>query len=321
MTMKFEFQEFEDFVAHQQSRKAKSTWMNKQSGIKKLEKFLLERDLDLEDVSARNLRSFLTWMVNNEVSNQTAYEYMTAVRQFYDWYLIEESRDNPARAVDTDWIDKKETEHTKITLNQEEVSALVESAQSFRGKAMLALMASTGIRRLECCQAKIDNLDLDERSLEIMTVKTDFGKRTVYFDRRTRRILKEYITGGYRDKYANNDSEYIFVSADYGQYEGEGHISVDRLTQDFNSAVENCDEIQDKVEYEEMEGKGKRCTVTSHILRRSFSQFWVDSENGKPSGDIMSLKNHQGWENLETAKDYLEDTVERETRDQFGLSL
>jgi hypothetical protein len=35
----------------------------------------------------------------------------------------------------------------------------------------------------------------------------------------------------------------------------------------------------------------------------------------------MSLKNHQGWENLETAKEYLDETVDRDIRDRYGLDL
>ena len=80
--------------------------------------------------------------------------------------------------------------------------------------------------------------------------------------------------------------------------------------------MENCEEIQDKVKYEEMSDGRERCTVSTHILRRSFSEAWVDS-----GGDIMSLKNHQGWENLETAKEYLDETVDRDTRDGYGLDL
>ena len=309
--------EFESFVDYLKARKSKSTWLNRQSGLKKLNEWMDEKDYELEDLDAVTLESFLTWMANGDVSNRTAYEYITAVRLFFDWY--EKRSDftvNPARNVDTDWIDKDEPKHSKPNLTVEEMRALIESAPSMRAKAMISLMASTGIRAKECCQAEMDNLDLDERSLMIDTVKTDYGERPVYFDLRTKRILKKYIENGYREKYASTNDEYIFLSYNKNQHKEHPHVSTDRLRDDFLTAVENCEKIQDKVEKEEMEDGRERSTIGTHILRRSFSQHWID--NG---GDLMSLKNHQGWENLETAKQYLSDDVDRETRDRYGLSL
>lgn len=307
--------EFVDFIEHQKARKEKGTWGNRQSGLRKLDKWMNERGLELPDLSAKELDKWLTWMVNNEVDERTAYEYMTSVRLFYDWHLMDEDEKNPARNVKTKWIEKNKAKHTKITLSPDEISALVESAQTMRGKAMLSLMASTGLRAKECCEAKLENLDLDERALTVDTVKTDFGERTVYFDRKTRRVLKKYIRE-YREKYAETNDEYLFLSRNINQHTEHPHVSTDRLRQEFIDAVENCEEIQDKVKFEKMNDGRERCTITSHILRRSFSQAWVDS-----GGDIMSLKNHQGWENLETAKEYLDETVDRDIRDRYGLDL
>ncbi len=141
----------------------------------------------------------------------------------------------------TKWIEKDETKHTKITLSPDEISALVESAQTMRGKAMLSLMASTGLRAKECCEAELEKLDLDERALTVDTVKTDFGERTVYFDRKTRRVLKKY-SREYREKYAETNDEYLFLSRNINQHTEHPHVSTDRLRQEFIDAVENCEE-------------------------------------------------------------------------------
>ncbi|WP_338739819.1 phage integrase SAM-like domain-containing protein [Haloplanus salilacus] len=113
--------EFESFVDYLKARKSKSTWLNRQSGLKKLNEWMDEKDYELEDLDAVTLESFLTWMANGDVSNRTAYEYMTAVRLFFDWY--EKRSDftvNPARNVDTDWIDKDEPKHSgRVKLEDE----------------------------------------------------------------------------------------------------------------------------------------------------------------------------------------------------------
>jgi len=60
----------------------------------------------------------------------------------------------------------------------------------------------------------------------------------------------------------------------------------------------------------------QRATMSTHILRRSFCQNWINS-----NGDIMSLRNIVGWKNLETAKEYISDDTSVDKRDRYGITL
>jgi site-specific recombinase XerD len=303
------------FLDDQNVKYSKSTYQNRKSGVNKFETWLEEKGYTPDELDSFEFDKFFKWMIREDGADLTelsAYQYLNAIRKYYDYNPDFES--NPAREIDTSWLEY-EVKHDKPNLTQEELRALVDSAQSKRGEALLSLMASTGMRVGEAVSVTMEQLDLDERMIEnIETIKTDFGKRTVYFDRSTRRILRDYINKGYRDKYAS-DSDYLFTS----NGEKQEHMSTDIARKEFIRAVAECDEIQDKVEYHSMGGDDDdrmRCSVGTHILRRSFCQNWVD--NG---GDIMSLKNVVGWEHLETAKNYLDASVDREKRDKHGVRL
>lgn len=317
-------QVFEEFL-ESESGYSKSTLQNRKSGLRKFGQWLDETDRTVDDCGGRELRTWFGWMetktVEDENGNEKVVEwhpdltrsnYLTHIRQFYDWYYLDDDNiENPADKVKTTQLNY-ETKHDKPTLNSQEVRMLIGSAQSKRAEALLSLMASTGCRVGEAVQIRMDQLDLEDRRIDdLPTIKTDVDPRTVWFDRSARTSLKQYINGGYRDQYAG-DSDYVFKS--YGE-RGE-HMSTDRARVDFLTAVENCNSIQDKVEYETMADGRERCNITTHILRRSFCQAWVD--NG---GDIMSLKNQVGWKNLETAKQYLDDEVSKDERDRYGPSF
>lgn len=304
-----------EYYDDQKLKNAKSTFQNRRSGIRKFEKWLKQENLTAPEIDSNQAEKFFKWLIledGEDLTELTSYQYLIAVSEYYnnDNYF----EFNPVDGVDTSWIDY-EPKHDKPDLSQDELRALVDSAQSKRGEALLSLMASTGMRVGEAVSVTMDQLDLDERMIEdLETIKTDFGERTIFFDRTTRRILRDYINKGYRDKYAS-DSEYLFTS----NGEKQEYMSTDVARKEFIKAVAECEEIQHKVEYHSMGGDDDdrmRCSVGTHILRRSFCQNWVD--NG---GDIMSLKNIAGWEELETAKEYLDSSVDREKRDKHGVRL
>jgi len=321
----FEIQELNDFITARESGKAKSTIQNYRSALRKFEEFCLKRDIDVTEIKNREMDTF-KGILRGDVSDITAAQYLGNISEFYKWLLLDSDKPNPVLELPQD-IDTQNTQHEKPTLDEEEVRDLVNSAQDLRGQALLSLMATTGLRLKEACHAKLSKLDLEERSLEVMTVKTGFGTRTVYFDRKTRRLLDTYINGGYRLKYNSQDSDYIFIASNTNQYkiqdqekaEAEGkeidnaNISTDVGRRIFMNALKNS---SIEVEYERYSDGRKRSKHTTHILRRSFCQNWIDSH-----GDIMSLRNTVGWESVETAKNYIDDDTDLDKRDRFGITL
>jgi site-specific recombinase XerD len=321
----FEIQELNDFITARESGRAKSTIQNYRSALRKFEDFCLKRDIEVTEIKNREMDTF-KGLLRGDVSDITAAQYLGNISEFYKWLLLDSDKPNPVLELPQD-IDTTDTQHEKPTLDEDQVRDLVDSASDMRGKTLLSLMSTTGLRLQEACNAKLSKLDLENRSLEVMTVKTGFGPRTVYFDRKTRRLLDTYINQGYRLKYNSPDSDYIFIGSNTNQYKvqeqeeaeeiGEeidnANISTDVGRRIFMDALENS---SIEVEYERYSDGRKRSKHTSHILRRSFCQNWIDS-----NGDIMSLRNTVGWESVETAKNYIDDKTDLGKRDRYGITL
>lgn len=309
-----------DWLEDRYETKSIHTYRNDKCALKKFEKYIGEKNLGLDDVKVYHANKYLkNWLTKSEGLYQlSAYNYFMSTKSFYQWYLdmFEIDRDNPFSKIDTDYIDHTERANEKENLDADQIREIIECVGQIRNKAILAFTASTGCRIGEAVRLKKENLDIEGREAEIITLKNRKQKdRKVYFDRYTRRLLDDYVNRGYRDKYADSESDYVFVSANDNQHTEHPYVSVDRVQEAFRQAVDKSG-IEQEFTTQPDEYESKRSNITTHILRRSFCQHWVNS-----GGDIMNLKNHQGWQNLETAKQYLSDDVDRETRDTYGLNL
>jgi len=317
--VEFAIPEFKEFIDREKGRWKQGTWKNRQSGMVKFEGWLSEYNKDYRDITPRDIDSWLSWMTRDKeeggegLADLTAWEYLTAVRIFYDWYYMNESDAvNPAREVGTRHLNRN-PEHDKPTLDEQELRALVNSAESVRGRALLALMASTGMRVGEAVSLKRTQIELKTRTVhDVETEKRRDGHtRPVWFDRTTRRYLRKWLKGGYREQYAT-DSDYFFTS--YGE-RGE-HMSTDRAREEFVDAVKNCSEIEYLVNFTELSDGRERCSVTTHILRRSCFQIMAD--NGATGLQLQALA---GWKKIETANEYITGNTNRDVRDKTGPSL
>ena len=302
------------WLERRKSRVADGTFSSEQSAITALTEFLNTEDVALEDMDFLLADNFVSYLTNDKgLSDNTAVNYYSKIQQMYDYYLKANklNRENPFNEVDIDHLNYDEASNEKVTLDESEVRALVESMPEMRAKALFSFQATTGARIGEAIRLRVDDLELSERSARIITLKNEKqDDRVVYFDRKTRRYLNKYINSGYRSKYPHDDSEHVFITrvAD--------RISRDRARVLFADGVKNCSEIQNKLDSNPKANGDQRSTITTHILRRSYAQNWVDS-----GGDIMTLRNLMGWRDLETARQYLNDDVDKDKMDRYGLDL
>ncbi|PHQ40822.1 hypothetical protein Z052_18130 [Halorubrum sp. C191] len=304
----------DSWLRRRKSRLADGTYSSEQSAVTALTEFLEKENKALENMDFLSADDFLSYLTNDKgLADNTAVNYYSKIQQMYEYYIKAKklNRENPFDEVDIDHLNYDEASNDKINLDKTEVRSLIESMPEMRAKALFSFQATTGARIGEVIRLKMENLDLSERSAKIITLKNEKqDDRVVYFDRKSRRYLSKYINNGYRSKFPNDDSKYVFITriAD--------RISRDRASSLFTNGVENCSEIQNKLDSNLKANGDERSTITTHILRRSYAQNWVDS-----GGDIMTLRNLMGWRDLETARQYLNDDVDKDKMDRYGLDL
>ena len=81
----------------------------------------------------------------------------------------------------------------KDRLSIEEIEACRESIEDVRECALFELMLSTGMRVGEIAELKIEDMDLQKRTIHIPKGKSDSAERDVYLTVKARNAIKKYI--------------------------------------------------------------------------------------------------------------------------------
>ena len=165
-------------------------------------------------------------------------------------------------------------------LTQEEVAKIVASCSSLRDKVIVLLLYSTGLRVSELVSLKLDDIDLERRTIR---VRGKGGKeRVVFFPESLSKLLHEYIQS------LDGRSDFLFPSRN-------GHIHYTTVERIVRRAAERA---------------GVRKKVTPHVLRHSFA-----TQSLAMGLDIREIQELLGHSSLSTTQVYAHVSRERLKRD------
>ena len=175
---------------------------------------LLHRANVLEYISyMRNVRGYHPKTVNHHLSS---------LRSLNE-YLITNGRQTEAAVLDSDFMKIQIQYASPCTVEKKDVEAfrqrLLESG-SKRDFCIVTLYAYSGIRRSECVNLKLSQIDLTAK--EICIVGNGDKHRLVYLNDKTVHAIREYL------KVRDSDSPYLFVSRQSGK------LNPSRINQIFN---------------------------------------------------------------------------------------
>lgn len=94
------------------------------------------------------------------------------------------------------------------TLNQSQVTKLLDSIDCIRDYAVVSLLVDTGLRKAEVCRLLLDQVDLEARSLQVQIKGGSWGQGV--FSEATRDSLEDWIK--IRADYARPDTKTLFCS-------------------------------------------------------------------------------------------------------------
>lgn len=145
----------------------------------------------------RNIRGYHPRTVNNHLSSLKS----------LNEYLIMSGRQTEAAVLDSDFMKIQIQYASPCTVEKKDVEAfrqrLLESG-SKRDFCLVTLYAYSGMRRSECVNLKLDQVDLTAK--EIRIVGKGDKHRLVYINDKIVYAIREYL------KVRNSDSPYLFVS-------------------------------------------------------------------------------------------------------------
>ncbi|MEM2760188.1 MAG: tyrosine-type recombinase/integrase [Nitrososphaerales archaeon] len=163
-------------------------------------KFLEERGLSILDVDKHVLKDFIHYRRSQGIEQKTLENNFAALSTFYEFLCFEgHTNVNPVLPVRKRYLkrykdeDNDSDESLRKLISIEEMGTLINSILSLRDKAVVTLLAKTGIRRGELVAIDIQDIDWVEQSIQLKKMFKKRSNRIVFFDDESARVLKKWV--------------------------------------------------------------------------------------------------------------------------------
>lgn len=240
----------------------------------------IDKETPIGEISTKDIRLFLSELMDDGLSKNTVAIHYRNLGVFFNWLVRENFlEDSPLEPVEEP---KTPDKYPKV-LDKEEIATLLETEKKrsntwagYRNYVMLLVFIDTGVRLNEFRNAKIEDLDLENRTLKV------HGKgakdRKVSFGPKTAKHLHRWLRK--RDNVEKVWDDTIFISQN-------GDKLKTRNVQRIITRIQKRAGLENK-------------QVSPHVLRHSSATLAV--QNGL---DTFSLKRQFGWEQVDTALRYV----------------
>ncbi len=186
--------------------------------------FLEDNGMDLLGADRNTIRKFLEYLRKvRGVHQKTIENYFTGISGFYDFLEYEGHVDkNPVHAVRKRYLrrykDNDEGQMRQL-ISVEEMARLINTTMDVRDKAIITLLAKTGIRRRELIRLDVEDIDWVEQSIRLKPTPKRTN-RIVFFDDETAFILKRWLRA--RASRNGGDTKPFFTNSTGGRLNRNG---------------------------------------------------------------------------------------------------
>lgn len=145
---------------------------------------------NLKQITTDDLRNYLSDFQNQKGSSNVTIDNIRRIfSSFFSWLEDEDFIvKSPVRRIHK----VKTTKVVKEILTDEDLEKLRESAMSYRDRAIVEFLTSTGVRVGEIVNLNIEQIKFDDRSAIVLGKGST--EREVYFDARTKIHLQRYLS-------------------------------------------------------------------------------------------------------------------------------
>ncbi len=161
--------------------------------------FLNKRNISPYSADKQVFIEYLRYRKLEGVGQKTLENNFTALASFYEFLVFQDYVEkNPVTGVRKRYLRRYKNENDvdaeaqRKLISVEEMSLLLNSVLDTRDKAILTLLAKTGVRRGELIAMDVTDIDWIEQSITLKKFKKRSG-RTVFFDDETSRLLKRWL--------------------------------------------------------------------------------------------------------------------------------
>lgn len=244
---------------------------------KKYLDFFKEKNIKINNIKNSDIKDYLSSIKDENISDRSLAHNVSVIRTFYKFLLIEKLIEmNPSEFLELPKLKKS----LPTVLSKEEVETLLDinlvDSFSYRNKAMLELMYSTGLRVSELVSLKLNNIDFD--SCIIKTIGKGNKERIIPISDYALYYLGIYINEYRSNMMKKNIHDYVFVN-NHGK---------EMTRQGFFKIIKNI-----------ANQKNIKTDISPHTLRHSFATHLLDF-----GADLRSIQEMLGHSNLSTTQIY-----------------
>lgn len=237
-----------------------------------LESFAAKVEKSTAKITTDDIRGYIAYLDETRHLKETSLQtHINTLRAFFGWLTVEEKiKKNPMAKIKSLKLDKK---GARQALTVEELERLRDACKTYREKALIEFLVSTGCRLSEVAQLRAADLNLADRSVQV-TGKGD-KDRVVYFSVRARLMIEEYMM-------QRKGGDGLFVSSK-SPYEPLKPRAIQRIVHSLS------------------ERAGLEGRVHPHLLRHTFATHAL---NG--GMDVTVIQRLLGHEDIATTQIYAE---------------
>lgn len=239
--------------------------------------FFKEKNIKVKDIKNSDIKDYLAYIKKGETSERTLAHNVSVIRTFYKFLLtLKIIERNPTEFLELPKLRKK----LPTVLSKEEVEKLLDidltDCYSYRNKAMLELLYSTGLRVSELVNLELSNIDLENCTLK--TIGKGNKERIIPISDYALYYVEKYINEYRSSMLKKGVNNYVFIN-------NHGNVMT---RQGFFKIIK-------KLAAE----KNIKTPISPHTLRHSFATHLLDY-----GADLRSIQEMLGHSNLSTTQIY-----------------
>lgn len=146
-------------------------------------------DKHVTKITTDDIREYIGTLAERGLKDSSIQTHINTLRSFFGWLDLEDViRKNPMRKIKSLKIDRAKA---RRPLTAEQLERLRDGCRSYREKALVEFLVSSGCRLGEVVGIRVDNVDWQGRSVVVLGKGNK--ERTVYFSVRAKLMLQEYL--------------------------------------------------------------------------------------------------------------------------------
>ena len=253
--------------------------------------YLDERGLSLTAVNREVLKGFLEYLrEDRRVGQRTIENYFAAMASFFGYLEYEgHVTKNPVIEVRKRYLRKYKDNadgQVRKLVSVEDMTRLINSTIDPRDRAIITLLAKTGIRRNELIKLDVDDINWEEQSIRLKpTAKRT--NRTIFFDDETAIVLHRYLRSSQkaREEYK---TKALIISNKGGRLNRNGiYMAVSRPAEKLGMHNPNSDRMEDH-----FSPHCCRHWFTTHLRRSGMPREFIQELRGDVRREAIDIYDH-----------------------------